>query len=146
MKKSILILVLLAVFVGAIALTWFVRNRPSTPGATNTSAIKTNTPTGTKTTTQNTARTAVQLPPDADHDGLSDSDEAQFGTDPRNPDTDNDGLTDREEVRVYQTDPRNRDTDGDGVLDGTEVKKGTNPKGDGLLLDLPTAIQKLNTP
>ncbi|MDD4902118.1 MAG: trypsin-like peptidase domain-containing protein [Patescibacteria group bacterium] len=43
---------------------------------------------------------------DSDHDGLSDAQEAQLGTDPRNP-----------------------DTDGDGYLDGSEVVNGYNPLG-----------------
>lgn len=58
---------------------------------------------------------------DSDGDGLSDTEEAQIGTDPFNPDTDGDGLTDFEEVRVYKTDPLNPDTDYDGLKDGAEV-------------------------
>ena len=42
---------------------------------------------------------------DIDHDGLSDADEAYYGTDPKNP-----------------------DSDGDGYLDGEEVMSGCNPK------------------
>ncbi len=64
--------------------------------------------------------------PDADDDGLSDSDEELAGTDPNNPDTDLDGMSDGDEVRKG-TDPLNPDTDGDGVLDGDEVILGTNP-------------------
>lgn len=37
---------------------------------------------------------------DSDHDGLSDVDEAKYGTDPNNPDTDGDGFKDGEEVRT----------------------------------------------
>lgn len=42
---------------------------------------------------------------DTDSDGLTDAQEAHFGTNPANPDTDNDGIPDREEVRyqVYNT-------------------------------------------
>ncbi|WP_370291487.1 Stk1 family PASTA domain-containing Ser/Thr kinase [Nocardioides sp.] len=43
-------------------------------------------------------------PPDADGDGLSDTDEASRGTNPNNP-----------------------DSDGDGIPDGTEVSQGTDP-------------------
>jgi hypothetical protein len=41
-------------------------------------------------------------------------------------DADKDGLTDSSE-RIYGTDPKNPDTDGDGHLDGDEVKNGFNP-------------------
>ncbi len=53
------------------------------------------------------------------------------------PDSDRDGLTDTQE-QEYQTDPQERDTDADGFLDGTEVAFGYNPRGDGLLPDTPT--------
>lgn len=80
---------------------------------------------------------------DTDHDGLSDEQEHQFGTDPKLADTDKDGLTDYEEVSVYHTNPLKSDTDGDGVSDGQEVRQGTNPLGPGTLRDLPQAIQQL---
>jgi hypothetical protein len=41
-------------------------------------------------------------------------------------DSDQDGLTDSEE-RAYRTDPQKSDTDGDGYSDGAEVKSGYNP-------------------
>ena len=41
-------------------------------------------------------------------------------------DDDNDGLTDADEA-TYGTDPLNPDTDGDGVSDADEVAAGTNP-------------------
>lgn len=67
-------------------------------------------------------------PLDTDGDGLSDQEELELGTDPKNPDTDKDGLTDGEEVRTYLTDPLNPDTDYDGLIDGGEVyKHKTNP-------------------
>ncbi|MCC6315604.1 MAG: hypothetical protein IT337_16520 [Thermomicrobiales bacterium] len=75
---------------------------------------------------------------DTDGDGLSDAEEAAYGSDPLNKDYDADGLLDGEEVYVYGTDPLNNDTDGDGLLDGEEVYTyGTNPAtsdsdGDGL--------------
>lgn len=47
-------------------------------------------------------------------------------------DSDNDGLTDNEETQ-YGTDPKNPDTDGDGYKDGDEVKNGYNPAGPGKL-------------
>jgi len=45
-------------------------------------------------------------------------------------DSDNDGLTNLEEAN-FGTDPNNPDTDNDGYLDGDEVKNEYNPKGPG---------------
>lgn len=42
-------------------------------------------------------------------------------------DADQDGLTDDEEA-LYGTDPRNSDTDGDGYSDGAEVRSGYDPR------------------
>jgi len=64
---------------------------------------------------------------DTDGDGLSDADEARYGTNPNKPDTDGDGLLDGEEVHRYKTDPRVKDTDDGGISDGVEVLHGTNP-------------------
>jgi cysteine-rich repeat protein len=64
--------------------------------------------------------------PDTDSDGLSDADEATYGTDPSNPDSDDDGVNDGEEV-ANGTDPTNPDSDGDGLTDGEEDFLGTNP-------------------
>ncbi|MBI5476625.1 MAG: OmpA family protein [Ignavibacteriales bacterium] len=62
--------------------------------------------------------------PDSDNDGLNDGDEVKkYKTDPLNNDTDNDGLKDGEEVNKYKTDPTNADTDGDGLKDGEEILK-----------------------
>ncbi len=47
-------------------------------------------------------------------------------------DDDADGLSNAEEAR-YGTNPKNSDTDGDGYKDGDEVKAGYNPKGQGRL-------------
>jgi hypothetical protein len=71
---------------------------------------------------------AVPTQGDTDGDGLSDVDEAAYGTDPLNRDYDADGLLDGEEVYTYGTDPLNNDTDGDGLLDGEEINQyGTSP-------------------
>jgi hypothetical protein len=59
--------------------------------------------------------------PDADGDGLSDDDEAAYGTDPNDADSDDDGLEDGGEVHDHATDPLSPDTDGDGLPDGDEV-------------------------
>ncbi|WP_372781048.1 thrombospondin type 3 repeat-containing protein [Litorivivens sp.] len=75
---------------------------------------------------------------DSDGDGLSDADEAAFGTDPNQTDTDADGRSDGEEVTVEpKTNPADSDSDDDGVNDGDEITNGTNPNnpdsdGDGL--------------
>lgn len=70
---------------------------------------------------------------DTDGDGLSDQEEALFGTDINSVDTDGDGLSDYEEVKTYLTNPLNADTDGDTYPDGSEVEKGYNPNGEGKL-------------
>ncbi len=76
--------------------------------------------------------------PDADGDGLTDAEEAQYGTDPNKADSDGDGLNDAQEVLIYGTDPNKTDTDGDGLSDYDEVHTyHTNPNsadtdGDGL--------------
>jgi Bacterial TSP3 repeat len=65
---------------------------------------------------------------DIDGDGLSDIDEAAYGSDPLNRDYDADGLVDGEEVYIHGADPLNNDSDGDGLLDGEEVYQfGTTP-------------------
>jgi len=62
---------------------------------------------------------------DPDHDGLTNLQEFQNGTDPHNPDTDGDGLTDGQEVLIYHTNPLLASTDGTGIPDGVEVQTGT---------------------
>lgn len=64
--------------------------------------------------------------PDTDGDGIVDGEEVYFGTDPLNPDTDGDGLSDGDENQMA-TDPLNPDSDDDGWLDGEEVQQGTDP-------------------
>src|SRR5262249_42215765 len=63
---------------------------------------------------------------DFDHDGLTNFQEIQLGTDLRRADTDGDGLSDGREVALG-TDPLVFDTDGDGIGDGLEVATGSNP-------------------
>ncbi len=75
---------------------------------------------------------------DPDHDGLTNSQERELGTNPKVADTDGDGLSDGDEVNTYKTNPLKVDSDGDGLKDGDEVKiYHTNPNkadsdGDGL--------------
>ncbi len=60
---------------------------------------------------------------DADNDGLTNDQEKELGSDPKNSDTDGDGLMDGEEVNKYQTDPKKQDSDGDTLSDADEVRK-----------------------
>ena len=64
---------------------------------------------------------------DCDGDGLSNTVEAQLGTDPCDEDTDGDGLNDGDEVNNHGTDPTKSDTDDDGLSDGDEILNGTDP-------------------
>lgn len=65
---------------------------------------------------------------DTDGDGLSDEEEAVYGSDPLNSDYDADGILDGVEVNQYGSDPVNNDTDGDTLVDGDEVNQfGSNP-------------------
>lgn len=68
---------------------------------------------------------------DSDEDGLTDAEEALYGTDPADADTDDDGLLDGTEVVMADgtglPDPLDPDSDDDGLLDGEEVMLGTDP-------------------
>jgi hypothetical protein len=80
---------------------------------------------------------------DADADGLLNTDESVFGTDPNQADTDGDGVNDYTELFVYASDPLNcadpfagqcgagpdggGDRDADGLPDAVEATVGTNP-------------------
>ena len=63
---------------------------------------------------------------DSDGDGLSDTQEAELGTDPAIPDTDEDGLSDVAEVAAG-TNPTLNDSDGDGFGDNAEAVDGSDP-------------------
>ena len=65
---------------------------------------------------------------DMDGDGLTDSDEALYKTNPMIPDTDYDGLLDGEEVHIYNTLPTQVDSDFDFICDTIEIfNTFTNP-------------------
>jgi hypothetical protein len=72
---------------------------------------------------------------DSDGDGLNDGNETTLMTDPNNADTDSDGLLDGVETNTNTyvdvnntgTNPKNPDTDGDGWPDGLEVSFGLDP-------------------
>ena len=57
---------------------------------------------------------------DTDEDGIFDSYEKLFGTDPNKKDTDGDGLPDAYEIEPLGLSPVDADTDGNGVKDGRE--------------------------
>src|SRR3989344_948550 len=121
-KKGIVVLAIAALVIAALAgAGWYayglLSSRPASMGTE--SPVNTNQPPETL---------------DTDRDGLSDEEEALYGTDINKIDTDLDGLTDRDEVKVFKTDPNNPDTDGDTYLDGEEVRAGYDPKGEGRLL------------
>jgi hypothetical protein len=66
--------------------------------------------------------------PDADNDGLLNTDEVIYGSDPLVSDTDGDTLLDGAEVNTHGTDPTSSDSDSDEVSDGDEVNVyGTDP-------------------
>jgi len=96
---------------------------------------------------------------DTDGDGLSDLEEFEHKTDPRNPDTDGDGLTDFEEVHRWLTSPVSVDSDGDAtgpsgleapnsfLFDGNEVAiLGTSPSLDDTDGDGVTDFEEFDDP
>lgn len=64
---------------------------------------------------------------DYDKDGLTNSEEQEYGSDPTCSDSDYDGLSDIDEVKKYKTNPSLMDTDEDDVPDGDEIKLGLDP-------------------
>lgn len=58
---------------------------------------------------------------DWDDDGLLNTDEKDYKTDPRNPDSDGDGLSDGDEVHKHFTTPSEPDSDFDGLDDKEEI-------------------------
>ena len=64
---------------------------------------------------------------DPDDDGLTNAQEATYGSNAHNEDTDGDGLSDYDEVTTHGTDPTKADSDGDMVPDAAELAAGTNP-------------------
>ncbi|MDP4007895.1 MAG: S-layer homology domain-containing protein [Candidatus Peregrinibacteria bacterium] len=65
---------------------------------------------------------AIEIKVDTDKDGLTDDEEAIYGTDPLNSDTDNDGYTDRYELINLKSDPKNICSPGNSDLDPKIVK------------------------
>ncbi|GEM_PF-2947249 len=91
-------------------------------GATYYFAVKAQSSTGQQSAASN--QVSYKVPAvvnDTDGDGLTDADEAIYGTDPAKADTDGDGLSDYQEIATYKTDALKADTDGDALSDGQEV-------------------------
>lgn len=76
---------------------------------------------------------------DADGDGLTNGEEAKYGTSPDVIDTDEDGITDYDEIKgKVKSDPLKKDSDDDGVSDFGELQLSLNPmlsKTDGKIPD-----------
>ena len=64
---------------------------------------------------------------DNDNDGLSNSQEFQYFSNPLDNDTDGDNLSDGDEINMYSTDPTVSDSDEDGLNDFIEISIGTDP-------------------
>jgi hypothetical protein len=103
---------------------------PALTGPEATARAATPEPTATPTVAAGetpAATTTAPTPDDPDGDGLTDTQELEYNTDPGLADTDGDGLSDGAEVNTHKTAPLARDTDGDGILDGDEVAQGSDP-------------------
>lgn len=146
-RLPILIAVGAVLLLGGGVIAYLALRSPKAASPTAATSVTTQNTTNTPSPTITSAQPAEILTPsgpsDKDADGLADAREGELGTNPTKVDTDSDGLSDRDEVDVYTTDPQKPDSDGDGNLDGAEVKKGYNPKGAGVLLDLNVGKQKL---
>lgn len=133
--QKILILSIVLVIVAALAWVLIFRGKEAATPTGNTTIVN-------GASLNNVALENTTSTPDADGDGLSNTDEAAASTDSQKTDTDGDGLTDFQEVKIYHADPLKTDTDGDGVGDGHEVELKTSPTGPGPLLDTKQAIQQ----
>lgn len=131
-KKGLALLLIILLIIGGGAAVFFTLRKPSAEPTTSNQKLPDPEP-------QPEPQPQPQVEVDSDGDGLSDTREAQLGTNSGTVDSDSDGLSDREEAEVYATDPLNPDSDADTYKDGDEVKNGYNPKGPGKLLQLPPA-------
>ncbi len=64
---------------------------------------------------------------DNDSDGLVNSVEFMYGSNPLKNDTDDDELSDYDEIYLHSTSPTSLDTDGDGASDKKEIELGFSP-------------------
>jgi hypothetical protein len=81
--------------------------------------------------------TTINVVPDYDHDGLSNSYEQTYGINPLDrsdsaADPDGDGLQTLEEQQIGSS-PTSPDTDGDGIYDGEELSLGGSPTDPGIV-------------
>jgi Tol biopolymer transport system component len=122
------VFLILCLWMGFSASFSFLGNRFQSGSATQTAAAATAQVIGaTQTIVANQTAAAAAGLQDTDGDGLTNQQEAGYGTDPNNADTDRDGLIDGDEIFRTSTNALVPDSDGDGLLDGDEVKRGTNP-------------------
>jgi hypothetical protein len=63
-----------------------------------------------------------------EHDGLTNVEEMNYGSNPLKCDSDYDSLSDYEEINEYNTNPTLYDTDDDGLNDKDEITLGFDPK------------------
>ncbi|WP_161628822.1 vWA domain-containing protein [Thalassobacillus devorans] len=86
---------------------------------------------------------------DLDEDGLTNAEELELETDPKEPDTDHDGWNDGKEISKG-TDPLFEDTDEDKVIDGLEEEFGFDPlnpdTNDNSVLDGDETVEKSTEP
>lgn len=157
-KKIILITAGIAVLLLIFGAIFWIRSRNNQP-VSDPTPNPTDEPIFTATPTPDVPLVVSVCPnawvgqPDGDQDGLPDTVETNYQTNPNVADTDSDNYKDGEEVRngydplkpgsvrldsdsdelleheecKWGTDPFNPDTDGDGYKDGNEVKNGYNP-------------------
>jgi flagellar basal body-associated protein FliL len=111
-----------------------VRNVDNANKATNTNtAVNTNTLANTNSVVNSAANTNTIVNANTNANTNVNSETNQnSNTNVAPPDTDKDGLSDADEA-IYGTDVLDSDTDNDGYLDGAEVQNGYNPKGTGVL-------------
>ncbi len=122
------VFLILCLWMGFSATFSFFGNRFQSGSATQTAAAATAQIIGaTQTIVANQTAAAVAGLQDTDGDGLTNEQEAGYGTDPNNADTDRDGLIDGDEIFRTRTNALVPDTDGDGLIDGDEVKRKTDP-------------------
>jgi uncharacterized membrane protein len=132
------VFLILCLWMGFSATFTFFGDRFQSGRATQTAAAATaQVISVTETIVANQTAAAIAGVQDSDGDGLTNQQEAGYGTDPNNADTDRDGLLDGQEILSLGTNALLADSDGDGLTDGDEVKRGTNPlnpdtDGDGL--------------